>query len=205
MQSLEHGAELRSRYCWPTGAGTGHTARMQRTTAELESLLEGILGAPNDGGPIEMIVRRPGENEREVVKSAELTPDGGLVGDDWINRVDDNGEPHHAAQLTLMNARVAGAVAVTRERWPLAGDQIYVDMDISETNLPPGSRIRIGEAVVEISRVPHTGCAKFAGRFGSEALRFANVGPGRENRFRGVNAFVVEGGTFAVGDKITKL
>jgi MOSC domain-containing protein YiiM len=96
-------------------------------------------------------------------------------------------------------------VAVTRERWPLAGDQIYVDMDISHDNLPAGSRIRVGEAIVEISEVPHTGCAKFSGRFGAEALRFANIGPGRDNRFRGVNAFVVEGGTFAVGDKITKL
>ncbi|MGD2103068.1 MAG: MOSC domain-containing protein [Acidimicrobiia bacterium] len=178
---------------------------MHRSTAELEGLLDGILAAPKDNGPIEMIVRRPGENEREMVNAAELTTELGLVGDDWVNRVDDNGEPHRAAQLTLMNARAADAVAVTRERWPLAGDQIYVDMDISVANLPPGSRIKLGEATVEISEVPHTGCDKFAGRFGKEALRFANVGPGRDNRIRGVNAFVVEDGSFVVGDKITKL
>lgn len=178
---------------------------MQRTTTELEARLEDILAAPTDGGPIELIVRRPGEDEREIVDTGELTTESGLVGDDWLHRVDENGEPHRAAQLTLMNSRVTDAVAVTRDRWPLAGDQVYVDMDISQENLPPGSRIRVGRAVVEISEVPHTGCAKFAGRFGKDALRFANVGIGREHRFRGVNAFVVESGTFRVGDKITKL
>ncbi|MGB8362100.1 MAG: MOSC domain-containing protein [Acidimicrobiia bacterium] len=178
---------------------------MQRTTTELETFVDGILAAPKDSGPIEMIVRRPGENEREVLESAALSTERGLEGDDWVNRVDDNGDPHLAAQLTLMNARVADAVAVTRERWPLAGDQVYVDMDISMANLPPGSRVRLGSAVIEISDVPHTGCSKFAGRFGKDALRFANVGPGRDNRFRGVNASVVEDGSFAVGDKVTKL
>ena len=178
---------------------------MHRITEDLNELVDGILDAPKDAGPIEMIVRRPGENEREVMQTAELTTDGGLVGDNWIERIDENGEPHFAAQLTLMNARVADAVAITRERWPLAGDQIYVDMDISHENLPAGSQIQLGEAIVEISDVPHTGCDKFAGRFGKEALRFANVGVGRDNRFRGVNAFVIEGGVFSVGDKITKI
>lgn len=168
-------------------------------------MVDEILAAPKDAGPVEMIVRRPGENEREIVQSAELTKEQGLIGDSWISRVDENGDPRLAAQLTLMNSRVADAVAVTRERWPLAGDQIYVDMDISKENLPPGARIQVGSAVVEISEVPHTGCDKFAGRFGKEALRFANVGVGRHNRFRGVNAFVVEPGSFQVGDKIAKL
>lgn len=168
-------------------------------------MLDEILAAPNDAGPVEMIVRRPGENQREIIESAELTTEGGLVGDNWIDRVDDDGQPSMEAQLTLMNSRVTDAIAVTRERWPLAGDQIYVDMDISVENLPPGSRIKVGNAVVEISATPHTGCAKFAGRFGKEALRFANVGVGRENRFRGVNALVVESGDFRVGDKVTKL
>lgn len=178
---------------------------MHRTIAELESMLDDLLSAPQDAGPIEMIVRRPRENQREIVQSAELSSEEGLVGDSWIDRVDANGDPHMAAQLTLMNSRVTDAVAGARERWPLAGDQIYVDMDISVMNLPPGSRIQVGDAVVEISETPHTGCAKFAGRFGKEALRFANVGVGRDNRFRGVNAFVVESGPVKVGDKITKL
>ena len=178
---------------------------MQRTTEELQAKVDDILQAPKDAGPVEMIVRRPGENEREVIQSADLSKEAGLVGDSWIDRVDQNGDPYMAAQLTLMNSRVTDAVAVTRERWPLAGDHIYVDMDISKENLPPGSRIQVGTAVVEISEVPHTGCDKFAGRFGKEALRFANVGIGRDNRFRGVNAFVVEAGSLKVGDKITKL
>ncbi|HEX6221675.1 MAG TPA: MOSC domain-containing protein [Acidimicrobiia bacterium] len=178
---------------------------MHRTTAQLDSLLDGILAAPQDAGPIEMIVRRPSENQREVIDSGELTSAEGLVGDDWKNRVDEGAEPYREAQLTLMNARVADAVAVTRDRWPLAGDQIYVDMDISKENLPAGTRLRIGDAVVEISETPHTGCAKFSGRFGKEALRWANVGEGRDRRFRGVYAFVVEDGGFAVGDKVTKI
>lgn len=178
---------------------------MHRTTDELQAMLERIFDAPRDAGPIEMIVRRPGENRREVVESAELSVEHGMVGDDWIYRVGLDGKPNRHAQLTLMNSRVTDAVAVTRERWPLAGDQIYVDMDISVENLPPGSRIRVGDATVEISEKPHTGCAKFAGRFGKEALRFANVGIGRDHRFRGVNAFVVDGGVVRVGDQITKL
>lgn len=178
---------------------------MNRTTEELEARLDDILAAPQDAGPIEMIVRRPAENEREVVQSAELSTEGGLVGDSWVDRVDENGDPYLPAQLTLMNSRVADAVAINRSRWPLAGDQIYVDMDISKENLPAGSRIRVGDAVVEISEIPHTGCDKFAGRFGKEALRFANIGTGKENRFRGVNAFVVESGSVQVGDKITKI
>ncbi len=178
---------------------------MHKTTEELQALLNEILDTPKDAGPVEMIVRRPGENQREVVQSAELSTEQGLIGDNWIQRVSKDGRPNMKAQLTLMNSRVTDAVAGTRERWPLAGDQIYVDMDISVDNLPPGSRIEIGDAVVEISDTPHTGCAKFAGRFGKEALRFANVGVGRENRFRGVNAFVVESGSFQVGDKVRKL
>lgn len=202
MSTDRRGNEL---YHHDTGSTSRHTQLMHRTTEELETRLDEILAAPKDAGPIEMIARRPGENEREVIQSAELTTEEGLIGDSWIDRVDENGDPYLPAQLTLMNSRVADAVAVTRDRWPLAGDQIYVDMDISQGNLPPGARIKVGDAVVEISDVPHTGCNKFAGRFGKEALRFANVGVGRENRFRGVNAFVVEPGSVQVGDKITKL
>jgi MOSC domain-containing protein YiiM len=184
---------------------SGHTAAMQRTTAELDALLEGILDAPKDAGPVEMIVRRPAVNQREVVEMAQLHPELGLVGDNWVERVGPDGQPHFGAQLTLMSARVAEAVAITRERWPLAGDQVYVDLDISVANLPAGTRLGMGEAVIEISEVPHTGCTKFSGRFGSDALRFANVGVGRDNRFRGVNTFIVQGGTFSVGDKVHKV
>jgi hypothetical protein len=178
---------------------------MHRTTVELSDQLDQILEAPVDEGVIQMIVRRPNHDQREVVDSAKLDPDDGLIGDNWSKRVGEDGVPHQSSQLTLMNSRVAEAVATTRERWPLAGDQIYVDMDLSVENLPAGSRIRVGDAVVEISDVPHTGCKKFAARFGKEALRFANVGIGKEHRFRGVNAFIVASGEVHTGDRITKL
>jgi hypothetical protein len=152
-----------------------------------------------------MIVRRPDRDQREVVDSAKLDADNGLIGDNWSQRIYEDGTPDKPTQLTLMNSRVAQAVAVERDRWPLAGDQIYVDMNMSVENLPSGTRIRVGEAVVEISDVPHTGCDKFASRFGKEALRFANVGVGKENRFRGVNAFIVESGEVSTGDRITKV
>lgn len=187
------------------GVTPGHTVPMRRTTAELEALTERILAAPKDAGPVEMIVRRPAEGEREAVERAELDPVRGLVGDNWVERVDREGNPHFAAQLTMMNARVADAVAVSRDRWALAGDQVYVDLDISHENLPSGTRLLIGEAVIEISGTPHTGCVKFAGRFGAEALRFANVGLGRDHRFRGVNTTIVSGGVFSVGDKVRKV
>lgn len=174
---------------------------MHRTTEQLESFLDHIHSSPSDSGPIEMIVRRPAEDERETVESGELDPELGLVGDNWSQR----GEPRVGAQLTLINSRVLDAVAMERERWPLAGDQIAVDLDLSKGNLPPGSRLQIGEALVEISSIPHTGCAKFAKRYGKEGLRFVNVGEGKERRFRGVYAMVIEGGSFSVGDKVTKL
>lgn len=178
-----------------------HTGPMHRTTDQLDGHLEHILEAPSDDGPVEMIVRRPAEDERETIETGELDSEAGLVGDDWSRR----GEPYVGAQLTLMSSRVADAVAVTRDRWPLAGDQIYVDMDISQDNLPAGTRLAIGDAVIEISETPHTGCAKFAGRYGKEALRWVNVGEGKPRRFRGVYAFVVDNGSFSVGDKVRKV
>lgn len=177
-----------------------HTGSMHRTTAELEAFLDEIAQAPSDAGPVEMIVSRPAEDERVVAETGELNLAAGLVGDNWARR----GEPNPDAQLTLINSRVLEALTADRERWPLAGDQIVVDLDLSHANLPPGTRLRIGDALVEITAKPHTGCAKFAERFGREGLRFVNVGAGREGRFRGVYARVVEGGRFNVGHKITK-
>ena len=190
---------------------------MHRTTEELEQTLDHILAAPSDGGSVEMIVRRPAENGREVVESAgprriesldTLDTELGMVGDNWLERARGyagDGPVKKYAQLTLMNSRVANAVAVERDRWPLAGDQIYVDMDLSIENLPAGTRLRVGTAAVEISEPPHTGCDKFASRFGSQALRFVNVGEGRERRFRGVNAEIVESGVVSVDAAVSKI
>ena len=176
--------------------------------ARLEESLDHIGNAPADGGTVELIARRPAENEREVLTEARLGLHDGLEGDTWRARgsrhTPDCG-PDPEAQLTLMNARAAASIAGERERWPLAGDQLYVDLDISLSNLPPGSRIQIGSAVIEFSEKPHTGCAKFSARFGNDALRFVNSPVGRELRLRGANCRVVMPGVVRPGDTIRKL
>jgi hypothetical protein len=171
------------------------------TPEELHARLEHIRSAPADHGTLELIVRRPAENEREVLDDGQLDLQVGLVGDRWHL----GSSPTNDAQLTLMNARLAGVVAGERERWPLAGDQLYVDFDLSVDNAPAGTRLAVGEAVIELTEVPHTGCAKFSARFGSEALKFVNKSPGRELRLRGANARVVTPGAVRRGDVVTKL
>lgn len=174
----------------------------------LEESLDHIRQSPADGGTVELIARRPAVDEREVLTEAQIDIHDGLVGDTWRARGSGrtpDGAPDRDAQLTLMNARAAEVVAGERQRWPLAGDQIYVDLDLSLANLPPGSRIQIGSAVIEFSTPPHTGCAKFSARFGVDALRFVNSSTGRELRLRGANCRVVVAGTVRPGDAIRKL
>jgi hypothetical protein len=156
-------------------------------------------------GTLEMIVRRPDVDERELLDVGRLDPVSGLVGDDWSrvgSGMTPDGGPDPEAQITLISTRVLGAIEPDRARWPLAGDQLYVDMDLSVASLPPGTRLRIGQAVLEISEPPHTGCAKFSARFGSDALRWINSPRGRELRMRGANARVVVGGDVRVGDRV---
>jgi MOSC domain-containing protein YiiM len=176
--------------------------------ARLEESLDHIREAPADGGTVELIARRPAVDEREVLTEARLDVRDGLEGDTWCvrgsSRTPDGG-PNREAQLTLMNARAAAAIAGEHEHWPLAGDQFYVDLDLSHNNLPPGSRVQIGSAVIEFSEAPHTGCAKFSARFGVDALRFVNSPTGRELRLRGANCRVVVGGTVRPGDTISKV
>jgi hypothetical protein len=175
---------------------------------ELEAGLDHIRSAPAAEGTVELIVRRPATDEREVLDEGVLDPDHGLVGDCWRTRGSSatrDGSSHPGRQLTLMNARVIGLVAGERERWPLAGDQLYVDLDLSTENLPPGTRLALGSAVLEVTDQLHTGCAKFTYRFGSAAIRFVNSKPGRPLRLRGMYAKVVEPGTVRPGDAIRKL
>lgn len=179
-----------------------------RSTREIEAGMDHVRAAPADVGTIEMIVTRPGPGERAVLTDAMLDTTVGLVGDSWLergSRTGVDGAAHPDRQLTLMNARFAALVAGSRDRWALAGDQLYVDLDVGEANLPAGTRLAVGEAVVEISAAPHTGCAKFVERFGRDAARFVNAGVGLELRLRGVNAFVVEGGGIATGDPVRKV
>jgi hypothetical protein len=179
------------------------------TTAELEARLEEIERAPADAGTVELIVCRPAEGEREVLAEGVLDLTEGLVGDMWLRRGSrrtPDGSANPNAQLTLMSARVVDLVAAgEKERWALAGDQLYVDFDISVANLPPGTRLALGSAVIEVTPEPHTGCAKFHARFGGDAHRFVNTKAHRHLRLRGLNAKVIEPGTVATGDTIRKL
>jgi hypothetical protein len=179
-----------------------------RTTDELTAALDEIRQSPSAAGTVELIVRRPAENEREVLEEAELDLDLGLVGDMWKARGSSRTPARSAnldAQLTLMNARAAHAIAGSSGRRKLAGDQLFVDLDLSIENLPAGTQLAVGDAVIEVTHEPHTGCAKFSARFGTEALKFVNKSPGRELRLRGVNTRVVTPGTVRAGDAIAKL
>lgn len=179
-----------------------------RTTHELDAGLHTVRAAPADTGTVELVVRRPAVGEREVVTTASLTHGDGLVGDTWRargSRHTADGSAETNRQLTIMSARAAALVAGDdRARWPLAGDQLYLDLDLSEDNLPPGTRLRLGgTAVVEVCGEPHTGCAKFRDRFGADAARFVNSPEGRRLRLRGLNARVVTPGAVAAGDVVT--
>lgn len=166
-----------------------------------------IEASPSDAGTLELIVRRPVVGDREILDVGELTCEDGLVGDGWRQRGSrhtPDGSAELDRQLTVMNARAVAAVAGDRERWPLAGDQLYVDLDLSNDNLPPGTRLRIGTAVIEVTAEPHNGCAKFRSRYGPEATRFVNSPDGKRLRARGINARVVTPGTVRVGDEVRK-
>ena len=176
------------------------------TPAELEAGLDHLRAAPRGEGVVEMIVRRPVVDERELVDEAELDLVEGLVGDSWRARGRSGGRPaNEKAQLTVMNARSTALVAGDRERWPLAGDQLYVDFDLSGEHIPPGTRLAVGTAVIEVTDDPHTGCKKFSARFGLEALLFVNSPEGKTLNLRGINTRVVEAGTVRVGDAIRRL
>jgi MOSC domain-containing protein YiiM len=168
--------------------------------AELEAGLADIQCSPRERGSLVMIVRRPKSGEREVLEVGELHVEQGLVGDRWSR-----GKRRQANQLTLINSRLAALIAQTRDRWPLAGDQLYVDFDLSLKHLPPGSRVAIGVAEIEVSAEPHTGCRLFRERYGDAALEFVNSLEGRAWQLRGINAWVVKGGTVQIGDEVRAL
>jgi len=179
----------------------------QLTTADLERGVEDVRRAPPDLGRVEMIVRRPAVDEREVLTEAELDLTVGLSGDTWHQRGSSrtpDGTASPDAQVTVMSSRSAELIACDRDRWPLAGDQLFVDLDLGGANLPPGTRLALGTAVLEVSAHPHTGCKKFAARFGQDAARFVNSPVGRELNLRGINTRVVVPGSIRVGDTVRK-
>jgi hypothetical protein len=178
------------------------------TMTELEAGLDEIRNAPKDGGLLQLIVRRPNVDLREMLEEAELHPAEGLVGDSWKQRRSSrtpDRSPHPEMQLNIMNARVAALVAQDKGRWQLAGDQLYLDMDLSADNLPPGTQLAIGSAIIEVTPPPHTGCNKFVARFGLDAMKFVNSPVGQELHLRGINAKVIQPGTIRVGDTAKKL
>jgi len=178
-----------------------------RSLADLEAGLDHILESPSGSGTVEMIVRRPDTDQREVLEYADLDTIEGLVGDNWIMRGSSrtaDGSAHPDMQINLMNSRVIGLISGPKDNWAIAGDQFFVDLDLTPHNMPPGSRLALGSAELEITDIPHTGCAKFAQRFGIAAERFVNSASGLELNLRGINAKVVTAGSVKIGDSITK-
>ena len=173
------------------------------TIKELEAGLENIRQSPKDNGVLDMIVRRPKVEEREVLTEGRLDLIEGLEGDNWKVRGSSSTSDksaHPEMQINIMNSRVVSLLAQGKERWQLAGDQLYMDMDLSIENLPAGTKLILGEAVIEITSKPHSGCKKFAERFGQDAIKFVNSAIGKELHLRGVNARVIQPGTIRVGE-----
>ncbi len=171
----------------------------------LDPHLPALRSLGSEEGTLEHIVVRPSEGERDLPETAELTIEEGLVGDRWEPRYDVNGAPLRETQLTIASTHLLKLIAEP-ERWPLSGDNLLVDIGLDMESLPVGSRLAIGDTViVQISEVPHTGCAKFSARFGSDALKFINSPEGRELRLRGVNAHVIVPGTVSTGDTVRRI
>ena len=180
----------------------------QLSTEELEKGLDTILQSPKDGGSLELIVRRPAVDAREALTEGRLDVERGLVGDNWLARGSrhmPDGAADPEMQLNIMNSRVVALVAVDPERRNLAGDQLYLDMDLSYENLPPGTQLQLGDAIIEVTEPPHSGCKKFAARFGKDAIVFVNSGMGKKLNFRGINAKVIRAGDIKVGDVAKKI
>ena len=172
---------------------------------QLEAGLEHVLAAPKENGEVSLICRRPETLERELLEQAELTVEDGMAGDNWKARSMAKGRLEILRQLTLMNWRCISLIAPDESRRPLAGDQLYVDFDLSDANVPAGSFLRIGDAIIEVTEPPHTGCRKFVERFGMDAMKFVNDERGRAHNLRGVNARVIKPGRVQKGDRITKV
>lgn len=198
-----------------------HPSTLPLSLPQLEAGLPEIRQSPADHGAVQVIVRRPKVGQREVLEECELNLQQGLVGDSWLawsqqSKFDE--ATNLAMQVTIMNVRAIALIAgrhqpdlfseeeeEIRDRWALAGDQFYVDLDLSQDNLPAGTQLEIGTAVVEVSAVPHTGCKLFAKRYGTDAVKFVNSPLGKQLRLRGLNAKVIRAGTVRAGDIVRKV
>lgn len=170
------------------------------TTGEIEAGLDEIRQSPKDNGVLKLIVRRPRENEREVLETGKLDVIEGLVGDDWLTD-----DASIEAQIAIMNSRAVALLAQDENRWQLAGDQLYIYLDLTDENLPAGTRLEIGLAIIEVSPKPHNGCRKFVERFGLDAMKFVNSPVGKQFHLRGIYAKVLQSGTIQKGDVVKKV
>ena len=174
---------------------------LHRTLSELDTSLDHIRAAPTDAGTLDLLVRRPSKGEREVLDEGELDLELGLVGDRW-SRPAPGKTADKDMQINIMSARAIAAIAGPPERWPPAGDQLFVDLDLSVDNLPAGTRLAVGDAVLEVTPEPHNGCKQFVDRYGLDAMKWVNNATGNALRLRGLNARVVTPGTVRPGDAV---
>lgn len=182
-------------------------ARAYKTEAQLNTTIDYITKSPKEKGILKMIVARPAIDQRKILTDGLISKAEGLVGDNWKIKKSFSppGPPHPEKQITLMNARCIEMLATQEDEWPLAGDQLFVDFDLSESNLKPGDILKIGSTVeLKVSALPHNGCKKFAERFGTDAVKFVNSKHGKSLHFRGINASVTQEGTIKKGDIISK-
>ncbi len=170
------------------------------TKEEIEEGMEQVIDSPKDNGVLNLIVRRPQENGREVLETGELDAEKGLVGDVWLEE-----DGNYETQITIMNSRIIDLLAQDKERWKLAGDQLYIDLDLSDENLPHGAQIEIGSAILQVTPEPHNGCRKFVERFGPDAMKFVNSKVGKQFHLRGIYAKVIQSGTIRQGDAVKKV
>lgn len=179
-----------------------------RSMDELRAAMPDILAAPKDNGRLDLIVSRPGPGARNMPERVAITAAGGVAGDHWAKGCwlsDDDGNPHPDVQICMMASAVIGAIAGGVENWPAAGDNLFLDMDLSPSNMPPGTRFALGRAELVVTAEPHNGCEQFIERYGRDACVFVNTGEGREHRLRGIYARVTKDGEVAVGDRLRKI
>ena len=179
-----------------------------KSMQELKAGLPEILAAPKDNGEIKAVVIRPASGERQDVTSCDVSLEGGVRGDHWAKgcwKTTEDGKPHPDVQICIMNSRCIDLIAGDRANWPRAGDNLFIDMDLTPDNLPPGHRITVGNTTLEITDTPHKGCAAFIERYGRDACVFVNVGDGDKYKLRGIYARVIKTGTITVGDTVQKI
>lgn len=179
----------------PRGDASCHLSMEQ-----IEKAWAGLPAPPRDSGRLALIVARPADGVRDELASARVTPGSGVPGDRWQRATPD--VPR--MQLAVMRRDIAELLA-NGQPISHAGDNLFVDFDLSSESLPTGSKLRVGDAVFEVTPEPHDGCHKFQARFGAAALRFISARDKRDDHLRGVYWMVIQAGTIRVGDTIERL